>query len=180
MNRREAMSAERRAKERGPKPTPYQWQILRWLELVSLCAASIASLRFNGTPVNNLKESAIGLQPLTTIQQNNFTPQLPQSRDPITLTVCVTTHPSTTSRQHHFHRAAPLYMKRRIYLCRPGVLLLTLSSKGPRAKPKGNGTTGPRDHGGWMRRAEDGWVRQARRIPARKPCAKCGQSRRAR
>src|ERR1039457_4894562 len=62
-----------------------------------------------GQNSNNLKESPVDLQPLTTIQQNNFTPQPPHSRDPITLTACVTTHPSTTSRQHHFHRSAPLY-----------------------------------------------------------------------
>src|ERR1039457_2810629 len=64
---------------------------------------------------HNLKESPVDLQPLTTIQQNNSTPQPPHSRDPITLTVCVTTHPSTTSRQHHFHRTALLYMERRIF-----------------------------------------------------------------
>src|SRR5208283_3408122 len=60
---------------------------------------------------NNLKKSLVDLQALTTIQQNNLTPQPPHSRDPITLTVCVTTHPSTTSRQHHFHQSAPLYME---------------------------------------------------------------------
>src|ERR1035441_6193354 len=52
---------------------------------------------------------------LTTIQQNNFTPQPPPASDPITLTVCVTPRPSTTSRQHYLHRTVPLYMERRIY-----------------------------------------------------------------
>jgi hypothetical protein len=66
----------------------------------------------------NLKLSPIDLQPLTTIQQNNFTPQPPHSRDPLTLTICVTTYPSTTSRQHYFHRTPPLYMERRIYFSR--------------------------------------------------------------
>ena len=60
------------------------------------------------------KKSAIDLQALTTIQQNNFTPQLPPARGPITLTVCVTPHPSTTSRQHYSRRTVPLYMERRI------------------------------------------------------------------
>src|ERR1017187_1559773 len=44
---------------------------------------------------------------MTTIQQNNFTPQPPPARDPITLTVCVTTHPSTTSRQHYCTEPLP-------------------------------------------------------------------------
>ena len=64
---------------------------------------------------DNLKKSPVDLQELTAIQQNNFTPQPPPSRGPITLTVCVTPHPSTTSRQHYFQRTAPLYMERRIY-----------------------------------------------------------------
>src|ERR1039458_6034534 len=68
---------------------------------------------------HNLKERPIDLQALTTIQQNNFTPQPPHSRDPLTLTVCVTTHPSITSRQHYFHPTAPLYMERRICFRRP-------------------------------------------------------------
>jgi hypothetical protein len=68
---------------------------------------------------NNLKESPADFQPLTTIQQNNLTPQPPLSRDPITLTVCVTPRPSTTSRQHYFHRTAPLNMKGRIYFRSP-------------------------------------------------------------
>ena len=68
---------------------------------------------------NNLKKSPVDLQPLTTIQQNNSIPQPPHSRAPITLTVCVTTHPSTTSRQHCFHRTAPLYMERRIFFRSP-------------------------------------------------------------
>jgi hypothetical protein len=55
------------------------------------------------------------LQALTAIQQNNLASQPPPARVPITLTVCVTPHPSTTSRQHFFHRTAPLYMKRRIF-----------------------------------------------------------------
>ena len=77
-----------------------------------------AKLKYNS---NNLKESPVDLQPLTTIQQNNLTPQPPHSHDPITLTVCVTTHPSTTSRQHHFHQSAPLYMEGRIFIARrPG------------------------------------------------------------
>src|ERR1039457_3598258 len=74
----------------------------------SLACAEFA-LGYNS---NNLKESPVDLQPLTTIQQNNLTPQPPLSRDPITLTVCATTHPSTTSRQHHFHQSAPLYRSR--------------------------------------------------------------------
>jgi hypothetical protein len=57
----------------------------------------------------------VDLQALTTIQQNNFTPQSPPARGPITLMVCVTPHLSTTSRQHYFHRTAPLYMERRIF-----------------------------------------------------------------
>src|SRR5664279_3336447 len=68
--------------------------------------------------MNNLKKSCVDLQPLTTIQQNNLTPQPHHSPDPLTLTVCVTTPPSTTSRQHYFHRTAPLYMERRIYFRR--------------------------------------------------------------
>ena len=64
---------------------------------------------------NSLKKSAVDLQALTTIQQNNFASQPPPARVPITLTVYVTSHPSTTSRQHFFHRTAPLYMKRRIF-----------------------------------------------------------------
>src|ERR1035437_9452485 len=67
----------------------------------------------------NLKESPVDLQPLTTIQQNNFTPQPPLACGPITLTLCVTPHPSSTSRQHYFHRTAPLYMERRIYFRSP-------------------------------------------------------------
>src|ERR1017187_7659657 len=81
-----------------------------------------------GQNSNNLKESPVDLQPLTTIQQNNFTPQPPHPRDPITLTACVTTHPSTTSRQHHFHRSAPLYMERRIFFRSP---VRSLQVKGP-------------------------------------------------
>src|ERR1019366_3712781 len=65
------------------------------------------------------KKRPVDLQPLTTIQQNNFTPQPPHAGGPITLTVCVTPHPSTTSRQHYFHRTAPLYMERRIYFRSP-------------------------------------------------------------
>jgi hypothetical protein len=57
------------------------------------------------------KKVLLQLQPLTAIQQNNFTPQPAPSRAPITLTVCVTICPSTTSRQHYFHRTAPLYMR---------------------------------------------------------------------
>jgi hypothetical protein len=64
------------------------------------------------------QRSPIDLQPLTAIQQNNFTPQPLLACGPITLTVCVTPHPSTTSRQHYFHRTAPLYMERRIYFRR--------------------------------------------------------------
>jgi hypothetical protein len=64
---------------------------------------------------NSLKKSAVDLQALTTIQQNNLTSQRAPARVSITLTVCVTPHPSTTSRQHYFHRTAPLYMKRRIF-----------------------------------------------------------------
>src|ERR1039457_177730 len=51
---------------------------------------------------NSLKKSAVDLQALTTIQQNNFASQPPPARVPITLTICVTPHPSTTSRQHFF------------------------------------------------------------------------------
>ena len=36
MNRRDAMSAEKKVSERGPKPTIFQWQTLLRLELVSL------------------------------------------------------------------------------------------------------------------------------------------------
>src|ERR1035437_4532741 len=61
------------------------------------------------------KKCPADLQALTTIQQDNFTPQPPPARGPITLTLCVTPHPSTTSRQHYFHRTAPLYMERRIF-----------------------------------------------------------------
>src|ERR1039458_4059673 len=68
---------------------------------------------------HNLKKGPADLQALTTIQQNNFTPQPPPARDSLTLTVCVTPHPSTTSRQHCFHRTAPLYMERRIYFRSP-------------------------------------------------------------
>jgi hypothetical protein len=57
------------------------------------------------------RKKAVDLQPLTAIQQNNFTPQPAPCRAPITLTVCVTICPSTTSRQHYFHRTAPLYMR---------------------------------------------------------------------
>ena len=64
------------------------------------------------------EKSAVDLQPLTAIQQNNFTPQLATSPAPITLTVCVTICPSTTSRQHYFHRTAPLYMRGTIILLR--------------------------------------------------------------
>src|ERR1035437_126763 len=66
----------------------------------------------------------VDLQALTTIQQNNLTPQPPPARGPITLTVCVTPHLSTTSRQHYFHRTAPLYMERRIYFRSPRRRLL--------------------------------------------------------
>jgi hypothetical protein len=65
------------------------------------------------------KKRPADLQALTTIQQNNFTPKTPPVRNPLTLTLCVTPHPSTTSRQHYFHRTAPLYMKRRIYFRSP-------------------------------------------------------------
>jgi len=68
---------------------------------------------------NNLKKSPVELQALTTIQQNNFTPKPPLARGPITLTVCVTPCPSSTSRQHCFHQTAPLYIERRIYFRRP-------------------------------------------------------------
>jgi hypothetical protein len=61
------------------------------------------------------KISPIDWQALTTIQQNNFIPEPPPARDPITLTVCVTPHPSTTSRQHGFRRMVSVYMKKRIY-----------------------------------------------------------------
>jgi hypothetical protein len=74
------------------------------------CSTTIST----GSELRTPKESSVDLQALTTIQQNNFTPQLPRSRDPITLTVCVTAHPSTTSRQDHFHRTVPLYMEGRI------------------------------------------------------------------
>ena len=57
-------------------------------------------------------------QPLATTQVNNLSPQPPHSRNPITLTVCVTSRPSTTSRQHHFHPTVTLYMERRIYFRR--------------------------------------------------------------
>jgi hypothetical protein len=57
------------------------------------------------------EKRAVDLQALTAIQQNNFTPQPAPSRTPITLTVCATICPSTTSRQHYSHRAAPLYMR---------------------------------------------------------------------
>ena len=67
---------------------------------------------------NGLKKSAVDLQALTTIQQNNITSQRAPARVPITLTVCVTPHPSTTSRQHYFHGTAPLYMERRIFAAR--------------------------------------------------------------
>jgi hypothetical protein len=60
------------------------------------------------------KKSPADLQALTATQQNNFTPQPPLACGPITLTVCVTQHISTTSRQHYFHQTAPLYMERRI------------------------------------------------------------------
>src|ERR1039458_2344700 len=70
---------------------------------------------------HNLKESPADLQALTTIQQNSFTPQPPHSRDPLTLTVCVTAHPSTTSRQHYFHRTVPLYMEGRILIVQGSV-----------------------------------------------------------
>jgi hypothetical protein len=46
------------------------------------------------------------------VQQNNFTPQPPPARAPITLTVRVTPHLSATSRQHCFHRTVPLYRVR--------------------------------------------------------------------
>jgi hypothetical protein len=36
MNRRDTMIAEKKASEKGPKPTPIQWQTLLRLELVSL------------------------------------------------------------------------------------------------------------------------------------------------
>jgi hypothetical protein len=74
---------------------------------------------------DSLKKSPVDLQAFTTIQQNNFSPQLPLACGPITLTVCVTPHPSTTSRQHYFHRTAPLYMKRRIYFSQPAAELVT-------------------------------------------------------
>jgi hypothetical protein len=57
---------------------------------------------------DNENKSAADLEALTTIQQNNFTLQSPYCRHPITLTIFVTSHPSTSSRQHHFPRAAPL------------------------------------------------------------------------
>jgi hypothetical protein len=77
--------------------------------------STLEKLKYNR---NNLKESPVDLQPLRKIQQNNLTPQPPHSRGPITLTVCVTMHPSTTSRQHHLHQNAPLYMERRIFIAR--------------------------------------------------------------
>ncbi len=61
------------------------------------------------------QKKPVDLQPLTAIQQNSFTPKPPPARNPITLTVCVTPHASTASRQHYFHRTVPLYMERRIY-----------------------------------------------------------------
>ena len=57
------------------------------------------------------EKSAVDLQPLTAIQHSNFTPEPATSCAPITLTVSVTICPSTTSRQHCFHRTAPLYMR---------------------------------------------------------------------
>ena len=57
------------------------------------------------------EKRAVDLQPLTAIQQKNFTPNPAHSRAPITLTVCVTICPSTTSRQRNSHRTTPLYMR---------------------------------------------------------------------
>ena len=57
------------------------------------------------------EKRGVDLQPLTSIQQSIFTPQPAPSRAPITLTVCVTICPSTTSRQHYSHRTDPLYMR---------------------------------------------------------------------
>ena len=85
-----------------------RWSSPEWL------SPSLPSINSSICPLN-LKGSPVDLQPLTTIQQNDFTSQPPPARDPITLTVCVTTRPSTTSRQHYFHRTAPLYMERRIF-----------------------------------------------------------------
>jgi hypothetical protein len=85
------------------------------LPLVCCAPVPISMSQMSCRGSHNLKESPADLQALTAIQQNNFTPQAPHSRGPLTLTVCVTTHPSTTSRQHYFHRTAPVYMERSIY-----------------------------------------------------------------
>src|ERR1017187_9708401 len=106
--------------------------------------------------------SLVDLHPLTAIQQNNFTPQPALSRATITLTVCVTHCPSTTSRQHYFHRTAPLYMERRIYFRSPlrGWQLATppYTGKGS-ALPEQltNHQSAERaSHGGWCRKMVPG------------------------
>ena len=81
-----------------------------------LCGWPSALSRLNQRH-RTVKISAVDLQPLTSIQQNNFTSQPAPSRTPITLTVCATICPSTTSRQHYFHRTAPLYMRGAIIFC---------------------------------------------------------------
>jgi hypothetical protein len=87
------------------------------------------------------EKSVVDLQALTAIQQNNFTPQPAPFRAPITLTVCVTICPSTTSCQHCFHRTAPLYMERRNYFSQPASRLVSPKSKvqSPRSKVQGTG-----------------------------------------
>ena len=90
-------------------------------QLAGVAAQSLKSKIQSWGGISNcssLKKSPADLQTLTTIRQNNFTHQPPLARGPITLTVCVTTHASTTSRQHYLHRTVPLYMERRIYFRR--------------------------------------------------------------
>src|ERR1039458_5922164 len=45
MNRRGAMSAEKRARERGSKPTTFQWHTLLWLQLVSLRVYRVSAVQ---------------------------------------------------------------------------------------------------------------------------------------
>ena len=61
------------------------------------------------------KKVAVGQQRFTTNQQSGLTLKAPRSRGPITLIICATACPSTTSIQHCFHFGPPLYMKRRIF-----------------------------------------------------------------